>query len=174
MKETEFIGKKYGKWSSPNVPHKGWTCIDIEDLEEVSGTCEMCEHQKIRYVHHMKHPKYEKILGVGCVCAGKMEEDYLGAKLRDDFMRKRASKRLRWVNNKRWKNSQRGNPYIKTDGYIVVMKKQEGYWSALIRSEDKTFEKWSQRKYKSTSEAKLAAFDYLTKILAESSTKRCE
>jgi hypothetical protein len=167
MNETEFVSKGYGKWSNLNVPHKGWTCIDIEDLGEPLSTCEMCESQSIRYVHYMKHPEYKDILRVGCVCAGKMEENYGGAKLRDDFMKKRSSKRLRWINNSRWKISQKGNDWIKTDGYIIVMKKQDGFWRALIKSEDETFEKWSHRKYESLDEAKLAAFDYLTKILAE-------
>jgi hypothetical protein len=34
-------------------------------------------------------------------------------------------------------------------------------------SEDKSFEQWSRRKYKTINEAKLAAFDFLTKILSE-------
>ena len=167
MKETDFIKKSYGKWSKANVPHKGWLCIDIEDLEEVSGTCEMCESQSIRYVHHMKHPEYKGILGVGCICAEHMEGIYSRARTRDAFMKKRATRRCRWINNRYWKISKNGNDYIKTDGYIIVMKKQSNFWSALIKSEDGTFEKWSQRRYESIDKAKLAAFDYLTKILAE-------
>lgn len=167
MNETAFIRKKYGKWSDPNVPHKGWVCIDIEDLGEPSSICEMCESKSIRYVHYLKHPEYKDVLGVGCNCAENMEGNYTGAKLRDDFMRKRASKRLRWLNNSRWKTSQKGNDWIKTDGYIIIMKEQDGYWSALIKRESETLGKWSQHKYESIDEAKLAAFDYLTKILAE-------
>jgi len=40
-----------GKWSQAGVPHRGWTCVDIDDLGEPSATCEMCETQEIRYVH---------------------------------------------------------------------------------------------------------------------------
>jgi len=149
------------------VPHKGWVCIDIEDFGEQSYACEMCEFQSIRYIHYMKHSKYEEVIGVGCVCAEKMEGDYSRARLRDDLMKKRSQKRLKWLNNNRWKISKKGNNWIKTDGYIIVMTKQGNYWSVLIKSEDETFEKWSHRKYESIDEAKLAAFDYLTKILAE-------
>jgi hypothetical protein len=115
----------------------------------------------------MKHPHYQKILGVGCICAGKMEENYSKAKLRDDFMRKRASRRLRWINNNRWKISRMGNDWIESDGYIIVMMKQNGFWKGLIKNDAIGFKKWSQRQYKSIEEAKLSAFDYLTKILAE-------
>ena len=50
--------------------------MDVEDLGKVDAGCEMCETQEIRYVHHMKHPEYPGSLGVGCVCAGKIEDDY--------------------------------------------------------------------------------------------------
>jgi hypothetical protein len=130
--EKEAISKGHGKWSDPGLPHKGWDCIDIEDLGGLFRKCEMCESQEIRYVHYMKHPHYSKILGVGCICAGKMEENYSKAKLRDDFMKKRASRRLRWLNNNRWKISRKGNDWIETDGYIIVMMKQNGFWRGLL------------------------------------------
>jgi hypothetical protein len=55
---VEIAGQGSGKWAQPGVPHKGWRCVDIEDLGEPSATCEMCEAQEIRYVHHMEHPSY--------------------------------------------------------------------------------------------------------------------
>jgi hypothetical protein len=91
----------------------------------------------------MKHPDYEDVLGVGCICAGHMENDLVHAKKRDDFMKSRANKRKKWL-NRNWKKSAKGNDYIKTDGYVIVMKRNKNH-------------------------AKLAAFDYLTKILADKS-----
>jgi hypothetical protein len=58
-----------GKWTQAGVPHKGWTCVDIEDLGSPDHVCEMCEVQPVRYVHSMEHPNHET-LRVGCVCAG--------------------------------------------------------------------------------------------------------
>jgi hypothetical protein len=55
-----------GKWSEPGVPHRGWTCTGVTDLEEPAATCEMCETAAIRYVHHMEHADYPGGLGVGC------------------------------------------------------------------------------------------------------------
>ncbi|MQT13074.1 hypothetical protein [Segnochrobactrum spirostomi] len=63
----------FGKWSMPGVPHKGWTCIDIEDLGAPDAVCEMCERQDIRYVPAMQHADYPEILHCGCICAGHME-----------------------------------------------------------------------------------------------------
>ena len=62
-----------GKWSTGNVPHKGWACVGVEDLGEPGQICEMCETQDIRYIHYMEHPEYSHILEVGCVCAENME-----------------------------------------------------------------------------------------------------
>jgi hypothetical protein len=59
----------HGKWSKSGIPHKGWGCVSVEDLDTSDAVCEMCEHQEIRYVHHMQHPDYPDVLGVGCVCA---------------------------------------------------------------------------------------------------------
>ena len=45
-----------GKWSEAGVPKKGWTCVGVEDLEEPSQLCEMCDSAEIRYAHIMEHP----------------------------------------------------------------------------------------------------------------------
>ena len=64
-----------GKWTQPGVPHKGWVCVDIEDLGSPDHVCEMREVQDVRYVHLMTHPDYAGKLRVGCICAGHMEGD---------------------------------------------------------------------------------------------------
>lgn len=37
-----------GLWREPGVPHKDWTCVDIEDLGEPDHICEMCKVQEVR------------------------------------------------------------------------------------------------------------------------------
>lgn len=61
------VHTNHGKWSDPGVPHKGWSCVGIEDLGEPSQTCEMCESIDIRCAHVMSHPDYPGELAVGCV-----------------------------------------------------------------------------------------------------------
>jgi hypothetical protein len=56
-----------GKWEIPGVPHRGWTCVDVEDLGAPDAGCEMCEVMEIRYVHYMQRPTYAEELAVGCI-----------------------------------------------------------------------------------------------------------
>ena len=159
-----------GKWENPNVPHSGWMCVDIQDFGKPVATCQMCEKETIRYAHYMRHSKYPQTLMVGCVCAGRMEGDLQNAKERDAFMKSRMNKRKNWL-ARNWKLSRNGNQYVKSDGFIVVVKcKDDGMWSAFVKSENGDFEKWSTRNYANEEEMKLAAFDCLTKVLAEKKT----
>jgi hypothetical protein len=163
--EEELVVQKRGKWSQPGVPHKGWVCVDIEDLGEPSLTCEMCESQNIRYVHYMEHQDYPEILGAGCICAGHMEENLYGAKERDTQMHSRAQKRNRWL-SRAWKVSRKGNEYIKSDGYIVTIYPKGPNWGATISQDAGSLLKHSRIKYTTSDQAKLAAFDVITKLLA--------
>ena len=117
---TETATRATGKWCPPGFPHKGWTCTDIEDLGESAATCEMCETQEIRYVHHMEHPDYSGSLACGCVCAGRMEENYEGARRREGVFRSAAGRWRKWLSRK-WQTSGKGNPYLNVDGYNVVV-----------------------------------------------------
>lgn len=169
MTENESIEKGHGKWSLHGVPHKGWSCIEVEDLGEPALVCEMCETQTIRYVHFMQHPAYEHILRAGCVCAGKMEGNLDKAQRREDNMKSRAGKRQRWLGRK-WKKSVKGNEYIISEGYIETIFGKEGDWKACIKEKDSDRTIWSRRKYKTIHEIKLASFDYITKLIAEVQT----
>lgn len=148
-----------GKWSQGGVPHKGWSCINIEDLGAPDAICEMCETQEIRYVHYMEHPHYTEVLGVGCICAGHMEEDYEGARRRELDLKNAAQRRRRWLNRK-WKISNNGNPYLNTDGFnIVVFPKADGSWGGRIEDRVTGRSVKSRRHYTSEDQTKLAAFD---------------
>lgn len=116
-----------GKWSKQGVPKKGWICIGLEDLGEPATECEMCENQEIRYVHQMQHPNYPDILDCGCVCAGKLEENYAAASKRESDSKNLAQRRARWLTRK-WKVSTNGNDYLKTDGFHIVVFSNPGGW----------------------------------------------
>ncbi len=149
----------HGKWSEPGVPHKGWTCIDVEDLGAPETTCEMCESREIRYVHHMQHVNYRGTLGVGCVCAEHMEEDTVAPRERETSLRNAASRRKKWL-SRRWRVSEKGNSFINTDGFnITVFQKQNGEWGGRIEDRISGESVMSRRHYFSEDQAKLAAFD---------------
>ena len=139
-------------WNNPDVPHSGWVCAGITDLGAPSGICQMCGHQIIRYVHHMIHPNYRS-LGVGCICAGKMEGDVERAKKRERDYKNRAA-RLESFRRRSWKNSRKGNPYLRINHRVAVLyyNKQHQYWSFAI---DNSF---SSGKYKTREEAVDAVF----------------
>ena len=62
--------RRFRKWSVLGVPHRGWTCIEIEDLGAPDAVCEMCERQDNRYTHAMQHPDCPEKLHCGCASSG--------------------------------------------------------------------------------------------------------
>lgn len=62
-------------WNQKGLPHRGWQCQDVEELDEATFKCEMCGRESIRFVHSMTHPEGHSI-GVGCVCAGHLTTEY--------------------------------------------------------------------------------------------------
>lgn len=154
-----------GKWSRSGVPHKGWTCVDTEDLDTPSQTCEMCETQVIRYVHYMQHPNYSSTLAVGCVCAEHMEDDYVRPREREKKMRAMAGRRRRWA-SRTWRTSKRGNLYIKHDGFLLVIfplgDERGSRWKLSITHVASQTRTLGRRIYKTQEAAKRASFDALT------------
>lgn len=151
----------YGKWAEAGVPHKGWYPVgDVEDLGNPELTCEMCERQEVRYVQTMAHGNYPSVLRVGCVCAGKMEEDPAAARTRERLRRSKTQRRERWTESG-WKHSRRGNQFKSTsDGFHVVVKvNDDGTWGGVISDSVTSKKHWSKKKHKDAIEAKLAAFD---------------
>jgi hypothetical protein len=148
-----------GKWAMPGVPHKGWTCVGIEDLEEPSFTCEMCEVMIIRYVHTMAHPDYPQALDVGSICAGHMEEDTVGANLREIGFRSQQRRRWHWL-RREWNVSARASEFVNTrDGFNVgVYGKNDGTWGARVEDLGTVAQRSSQWVYPTSDAAKLSAF----------------
>ena len=147
-----------GKWREPGVPHRGWSCIGIEDLGEPDHVCEMCEVMPVRYIHAMEHPEYDDVLNVGCVCAGNMEQDYEGARQRERDFKKRQSRRKRWI-LREWRVSMSGNEFINTDGFNIVVFARGSSWSARVKRQDNGLQRFLQSRYPTADAAKLAAFD---------------
>lgn len=150
-----------GKWSVAGIPHKGWHCIDIEDLEDGREICEMCESQEIRFVHYMAHPNYPVQLACGCDCAGHMEGNLAKAEERDRKMRSSASRRRNFPKLKSWKLSHKGNWTIKKSGNRVTIFGTNGRYKFVINHFALPDGKFSRTEYDSINKAKLAAFDAL-------------
>jgi hypothetical protein len=158
----------FGKWSMHGVPHKGWTCVDIEDLGAPEAVCEMCERQDIRYVHAMQHPDFPEILHCGCICAGHMEQDVERARRREASMKNAARRRAGWPDRKAWRRSRQGNLVISERGFHVTIFERDGGWYGLIQRPSTGYKRFSKRTYASERGAQLASFDAI--LFLEEST----
>jgi hypothetical protein len=82
-------------------------------------------------------------------------------------MRSRTSKRARWTTRK-WKISSNGNPTIKADGYrTTVYARGEGYGATIAPLDGSSGVRHARRNYLTVNQAKLAAFDFITHLLAK-------
>ena len=150
-----------GKWSQAGVPHRGWSCVSIEDLGEPSAICGMCETMEIRFVHYMQHPDHDEDLACGCIRAGNMEGDLVGADRRDKRMRSASRRRITWPDRSGWHESQNGNLTIRANGFRVTVFSKNGQFSALVKDAAEDAPVWARRTYPTVRAAQLAAFDQM-------------
>lgn len=163
------------RWDNPDMPHKGWTCIGMEDLGEFVDqgeieyeSCEMCGKEKIRYVHIMDHKEYGTIR-VGSSCAAKMEEDYVKSGQRDDECKKRAARRSNFL-KQRWHARENGNFTLKYKGDIItIIKSKFGHSYGVIFKGSFVWE-YKGRKNMNLDIAKRAAFDLFDSLHEPKST----
>jgi hypothetical protein len=151
-----------GKWAQRGVPHRGWTCIDIEDAEEQEFQCEMCEATLIRYLHVMEHERYPEVLRAGCICAGNMERDLAAARQRETDFKKRQARRSRWL-IRDWRTSRHGNDYLNTDGFNVVIYPKGRYWSGRVQNRESGAARFLGV-FINVEAAKLAGFDLMSRM----------
>ena len=153
-----------GKWCVEGVPHRGWTCLGVEDLGEPSFTCEMCEMVTIRYVHTMAHPAYSDTLDVGCICAGHMEGDQQAAVVRETEFKNRAARRRNWTRRK-WRVSRNSNHFLNVNGFNIVVFPHDNHWAGRIENRQTGEVLFSKRRYLHANAAKLAAFDAMEMMM---------
>ena len=119
----------------------------------------MCGYQIIRYVHCMEHRRY-RTLFVGCVCAGKMEGNIAGAKKREADFKNRQTRRAKFL-KRPWKQSKKGNEYLKIDEHVIVLYHNTNAGNIWKYSIDNEFCKTA---YATREKAVAAVFDALELI----------
>jgi hypothetical protein len=124
----------------------------------------MCESTQIRYVHTMEHPDYPETLGVGCVCAEHMEQDYARPRLREQNLRSKSQRRKTWI-KRNWRTSVKGNLYLNTEGYNLTVFEISGAmpqrWGLSVTHRESQRTQFGRRRYGSEDAAKRAALDAL-------------
>lgn len=163
----------WGKWSESGVPHKGWVCVGEFDTFEERGEgefeiCEMCERTQVRFVHIMESERYPEQLLCGCICAGHMEQDLVTAEVRDRGMRLRAGRRDHFPDRKGWRISSRGTPYIKLDGFHLMVVRRAGAFAVGATPPGSERPVWGRRRYATMEAAQKGCFDAWQHLLSQS------
>jgi hypothetical protein len=126
-----------GLWCEAGVPHKGWACTGVEDLEDNLTTCMMCQTAEIRFAHSMQHDNYAETLVVGCICAEHMSEGYDG-KAAEREVRARSRRKNRWCDIE-WKPSTSGTSvYHRTKDDFVVIVYWKKFWNTWSKEVERT------------------------------------
>jgi len=139
----------------------------MEDGGTAAHKCEMCCTAKVRYVHIMTHPDFVGSLRVGCICAGRMEQESSAAKRREIKFKKYLKACNKWLTADGWRVSRKGNHYRNVDRCnVVVYPLPKGWWFRVVHRV--TGIGWvPDAPYETEDEAKRAAFDRLPRNFPE-------
>lgn len=101
----------------------------------------------------MQNAAYTGLMGVGCICAGKMTQNPDQAKQLEKDARARSVRRETWL-KRVWRVSRKGNEYLNMDGCnIGVHQNRDGSWGWRVES------RFSPGSYQTMRQAKLALFE---------------
>ena len=158
------------------LPESGWDCVHVEDYGEANQRCEMCKHERIRFIHVMEHCELLLTARMGRVCAAKYGADPAAPLRRERNLKNRALRRQNWL-TRRWRTSAKGNDTRQVQGkHVSVFWRGRGYaywigWTEykpiFENGEDTGYDEeiehsdFSPRIYTTADAAKLALFDEL-------------
>ena len=118
------------------APLSGWRCVGVTDvcdgdLDASLFTCELCDCDKVRYVHTMQHKDYPGDICVGCICAGVMENDIPAAQERERVLRNRAKRKSAFLKRK-WKQCGDGEWSIQYRGQQLRIEDRKGWFCVFV------------------------------------------
>ena len=114
----------------------------------------------------MKHPDYEEVLGVGCVCAEHMEENYTAPKERENQLRQKAPRLTKWM-QREWRRSAKGNAFINHMGFNIVLYRSPNGWAYQITNRG-TNETRRKSGFRTEDRAKRSSFDCFEEMRSQS------
>lgn len=152
------------------IPQSGWEYLGAYDLEDLSGSCELCGTD-IRYEHSVFHPEYGE-LTVGCDCADRLTQTSIASKW-DDERKKYKDKLNRFIKSTLWKEktSKNGNIFYKRSfkGCELFIWDNGGYyklWLKFFYFDSHNNKQWDtlkgKIKYLTLDEAKVKLFETIT------------
>lgn len=152
------------RWNLPNIPHKEWTLENVIDIKEDNQgiddikyeTCMMCNKERIRFIHILKHKKIEEEFRVGCICAEKMTNDTVTPKKLETKLKLRASRLVNWHKKIR-KVTKNQNWTLKFQWYrLLIFRDKE-----TDKFKCKIGEKWWKKLFDSLEQAKIWTFNWI-------------
>ncbi|WP_246736005.1 hypothetical protein [Enterovirga aerilata] len=120
----------------------------------------MCESAEVRFVHYMQHPEYPDVLGVGCVCAERMEEDYTRPRERERRLKNVARRRAAW-RGREWHRSAKGNPYVNVNGFNLTLYEAARGWRVSVANRATGASQKGKKLFPDLAAAQAAAFEAL-------------
>jgi len=168
--DSAYIARCHKTLKSWGAPLDGWYCVDVLDIADEDGevvsfaTCELCNCNKVRYIHVMRNDDYFEDVEVGCICAGIMEGDILAARERERLMKNRAKRKQNFPRRK-WKLTRTGNGYLNYKGKrIFINKNTTGRGTYNVFCEGQTVWNYKGRPIDNFLSAAYAAFDLVDPI----------
>jgi hypothetical protein len=147
------------RWDQKGCPHAGYEYQGCEDSGGYDAVCEMCGNT-IRYIHHISHPTGIN-LGVGCVCASTLTNNYDAPRVAERKIKPPAATQIaNWVRGG-WKVARHGGYYRRMQKMVVILKHYPNGYSYLIKEldEDKcSTGEHKGRNYETMEDAKIAAY----------------
>lgn len=150
------------KLESIGAPRCGWICEDVITMDSATCTCELCNYDRIRFVHVMVHPRWTEKFHVGCVCDGTMSGNMLAAQERDDAAKRREIRRSSFF-KKQWGEQTLGFWVLaKTRNAITAGKgsfRGRDFYKVTVEGE--LYQWWENRRIETLEMAKTVAFEVL-------------
>jgi len=147
---------------SIGAPRDGWFCEEVITMPDTDFTCELCDYDRIKYVHVMGHPQWPDKFHVGCVCDGTMSSDLLAAKERDDEAKRKEARRRAFLKKQWEETSSLVMELSKTRGRIKAVKdsfRGKEYYTVSIDGEP--YQWWENHRIETLEAAKTLAFEVM-------------
>lgn len=150
------------KLEALGAPCSGWVCENVETMEDATFTCELCDYDRIRYVHVMVHPQWNGKFRVGCVCDGTMSGNMLAAQERDDAAKRRVSRKRAFM-KKQWAKHPAGIMVLPKTRKTITAEKDSfrgrEFYKVTVGGEPYPW--WENRRIGTLDAAKAVAFEVL-------------
>lgn len=114
------------------MPRSGWYLEGTDDLEELSGQCELCG-RSLRYTFAIIHPSWGSMM-VGTDCCDKLTASEEASLYMDRFL-KRRDKLARFVESNRWKDREGGVSRLSENGTIFQIEPSEAVFKIAVNGE---------------------------------------